>query len=244
MSTLIVIPARYESTRFPGKPLALIAGISLIERVYKQCILVKDADVVIATDDDRIIKAVNAFTKNCILTKKDHASGTDRVAEVAQKLARNNYKYIINVQGDEPCVQPEQIENIVKLLKKGAEIASLKKNISTKLAQDPNAVKVVCDDQDKALYFSRAAIPYARNGKGDYFKHVGLYGFDMEVLLELAQLPMSGLEKTEGLEQLRWVQAGYTIHCGTTKFESPSVDVPEDVDVVETFLAGVRGNAI
>jgi len=235
-NTLIVIPARYASTRFPGKPLALINDKSLIQRVYEQCTQVKNADVVIATEDERIVEEAKKFTQNVVLTSPDHPSGTDRVAEVVKQLSHNKYSYIINVQGDEPCVQPEQVDALLTLLKGKAQIATLKKEIDASKVQDPNTVKVVCDVKGKSLYFSRAKIPAEEATETKYYKHVGMYGFETETLLSLAILKPSMLEKSERLEQLRWQESGFSIYCAETKFESPSVDVPEDIAVVEAYL--------
>lgn len=236
-NTLIVIPARYASTRFEGKPLALINDKSLIQRVYEQCVQVKNADVVIATEDKRIETAVKEFTQNVVMTSPDHPSGTDRVAEVVKQLSHNKYEYIINVQGDEPCVQPEQVQSLLTLLKGKAQIATLKKEIDSVKAEDRNTVKVVCDVKGKALYFSRAKIPSEHTDETEYFKHVGMYGFETETLLALSILKPSMLEKSERLEQLRWLESGFSVYCAETQFESPSVDVPEDIALVEEYLS-------
>ncbi|MDB4347263.1 3-deoxy-manno-octulosonate cytidylyltransferase [Bacteroidia bacterium] len=239
-NTLIVIPARYASTRFEGKPLALINDKYLIQRVYEQCTQVKNADVVIATEDKRIETAVKEFTQNIVMTSADHPSGTDRVAEVVKQLSHNKYDYIINVQGDEPCVQPEQVQALLTLLKGKAQIATLKKKIDSKKAEDRNTVKVVCDVKGKALYFSRAKIPSEQTHETHYFKHVGMYGFETETLLALSILKPSMLEKSERLEQLRWLESGFSVYCAETHFESPSVDVPEDIALVEDYLNSVH----
>ncbi len=239
-NTLIVIPARYASTRFEGKPLALINDKYLIQRVYEQCTQVKNADVVIATEDKRIETAVKEFTQNIVMTSADHPSGTDRVAEVVKQLSHNKYDYIINVQGDEPCVQPEQVQALLTLLKGKAQIATLKKKIDSKKAEDRNTVKVVCDVKGKALYFSRAKIPSEHTHETHYFKHVGMYGFETETLLALSILKPSMLEKSERLEQLRWLESGFSVYCAETHFESPSVDVPEDIALVEDYLNSVH----
>lgn len=235
-NTLIVIPARYASTRFPGKPLALINDKTLIQRVYEQCVQVNNADVVIATEDKRIETEVKKFTQNVVMTSPDHPSGTDRVAEVVKHLSQNKYKYIINVQGDEPCVRPEQVQSLLTLLKGKAQIATLKKEIDAIKSEESNTVKVVCDEIGRALYFSRARIPFEQNESTRYFKHIGMYGFEAETLMTLALLKPSMLETSERLEQLRWLESGYSIYCAETHYESPSVDVPEDIAIVEAYL--------
>lgn len=235
---LIVIPARYQSSRFPGKPLALIHGKPMIQRVYEQCSQVGNCKVVIATDDKRIEKACIEFGANIFMTQKSHVSGTDRVAEVAKYSAE--YRNIINVQGDEPCMHIEQIEKVINLLNSGANIATLKKKVDKGLIQEPNIVKVVTNILGKALYFSRSPIPYERNNFDEYFKHIGIYGFKRNILLEITKLKPSPMEKAESLEQLRWLENGYSIDCGITNLESPNVDQPSDISVVESYLKGIQ----
>lgn len=240
MKTLVVIPARYGSTRFPGKPLAQILGKSLVQRVYEQCSMLENVTVVVATDDESIIAHCNSFNANSVLTSANHQSGTDRVAEVACNKNYQDFDLIVNVQGDEPCILPEQLLSVINLLKNGAQIATVKKKINATIAQNPNVVKVVTDTAGKCLYFSRAAIPFHRNPNADisYFKHIGIYGFAKETLLAVSKLPLGQYENIEQLEQLRWLENGFGIDCNETFFESPAVDVPEDIKVVEEFLKG------
>jgi len=238
LKTLVVIPARYGSTRFPGKPLAQILGKSLVQRVYEQCLLLNDVTVVIATDDTRIVNHCKSIDAASVMTSLEHQSGTNRVAEVAAHSAYIDCDFIINVQGDEPCILPEQIKAVIDLLKNGATIATLKKAITATVAENPNVVKVVTNNHGRSLYFSRACIPFQRNQSivPVYFKHIGIYGFARKTLLEVAQLPMGLYENMEQLEQLRWLENGFEIACATTAFESPAVDVPEDIQKVEAFL--------
>lgn len=233
--TLIVIPARYASTRFPGKPLAEISGKPMIQRVLEQCSKVLGSDVCVATDDTRILQKVEALGYEAQLTSSNHISGTDRVAEVAIQLAA--YSYIINVQGDEPCIDPEQISQVIKALKEGANIATLKKAISKEDALNLNTVKVVVNKEEEALYFSRSLIPSSLGEGSTYFKHIGLYGFKRETLLDVSKLEPTTLEISERLEQLRWLENGLDIICKTTSKETPSVDSPEDIKLVERFIS-------
>ncbi len=233
-----IIPARYASTRFPGKPLADIGGQSLIERVYRQvrqttCI----QEVVVATDDERILRHVLDFGGQAVMTRSDHASGTDRCAEVAEALS--GFDIVVNIQGDEPFIRPEQIEAALEPLlhSSDAGIATLAKKMDRREdVFNPNVVKVVFNERGRALYFSRSPIPYLRGipeaewpGDIDFYKHIGLYAFRREVLSELTHLPMSAHERAESLEQLRWIEHGYTIHAAVTTLESVSIDTPEDL---------------
>jgi 3-deoxy-manno-octulosonate cytidylyltransferase (CMP-KDO synthetase) len=235
---LAVIPARFASTRFPGKPLVLIQGKTMIQRVYEQVKLCKKVDkIVVATDDLRIFEAVEAFGGEVIMTKSDHVSGTDRCAEVAKKY--KSATYILNVQGDEPFIQPEQIELLIATLQatKQVQIATLAKKIEKNdVLFNPNSVKVVFGEDKLALYFSRHPIPYLRGQEQEnwlnhqnYYKHIGLYGFQRKTLLKIAQLQASTLEKAESLEQLRWLENGYKIGVGITELETMGIDTPEDL---------------
>jgi 3-deoxy-manno-octulosonate cytidylyltransferase (CMP-KDO synthetase) len=239
---LAVIPARYASTRFPGKPLVSIQGKSMIQRVYEQVKLCKKVDkILVATDDFRIFEAVEAFGGEVMMTKSDHVSGTDRCAEVAKKY--KSAQFIINVQGDEPFIQPEQIELLISTLQasKQTQIATLAKKIEKDdVLFNPNSVKVVFGADKKALYFSRHPIPYLRGiaenawlEQQNYFKHIGLYGFQRKTLLKIARLKPSILEKAESLEQLRWLENGYKIGVGITDLETIGIDTPEDLFLVE-----------
>jgi 3-deoxy-manno-octulosonate cytidylyltransferase (CMP-KDO synthetase) len=235
---LAVIPARYASTRFPGKPLADIAGKSMIRRVYEQtiqCALVDHA--VVATDDYRILDHVRSFGGEVLLTGSEHPTGTDRCAEVAVHF--QEAEIVLNIQGDEPFIQPEQIALLAQTLldARGFQIATLVKPIKALADLDnPNMVKAVFSPVSGALYFSRHPIPYARNCAPEarlehhiYYKHIGLYAFRRATLLELAVCNPTPLEQTESLEQLRWLENGYRIAVGVTELENIGIDTPEDL---------------
>ncbi|MCC6410183.1 MAG: 3-deoxy-manno-octulosonate cytidylyltransferase [Saprospiraceae bacterium] len=233
-----IIPARYASTRFPGKPLVDIAGKSMIRRVYEQARACNALDmVVVATDDERIRDHVEAFGGTVEMTAEYHSSGTDRCAEVAWRYA--DASLVINIQGDEPFIHPEQIGSLVQLMVDAPqfEIATLAKEISDpELLFNPNIVKVVFTTRQGAMYFSRQTIPYLRGfeqdewlGKQTFYKHIGLYGFRRKALLEVASLPAGHYEQAESLEQLRWLENGYRIAVGVTPWESSGIDVPEDI---------------
>ncbi len=235
---LAVIPARYASTRFPGKPLAMIDGQSMITRVLGQVNRAKRVQAaVVATDDARIFDHVLASGGQAMMTHSDHPSGTDRCAEAARAFPEA--RIIINVQGDEPFVQPEQIDLLADTLLQNPEhqIATLAKKISdpTQLF-NPNVVKVVASPSREAIYFSRHPIPYLRGEAAenwiaafDYYKHIGLYAFRRDTLQVIAALSPSPLEKAESLEQLRWLENGLRIAVGITEMETMGVDVPEDL---------------
>ena len=243
-----IIPARYASTRFPGKPLVEIQGKSMIQRVYEQCCK-SDLDItIVATDDQRIKTHVEDFGGKVVMTKATHQTGTDRIAEVAANLLEA--EVILNVQGDEPFIDPKDINKVISLLiDKNYQIATLAKQINTlQELQNPNVVKVVFSKTNQALFFSRAPIPYDRNSlimsssfedsELQFYKHIGLYGFQKDTLLEVAKLPQSNLEKTESLEQLRWLENGYHIGIDITNAASISVDTPEDLQKInENFKA-------
>ncbi len=241
-----IIPARYASSRFPGKPLAMINGKTMIQRVCEQslkCYLLDE--VIIATDDQRIFDHASGFAR-VVMTRPDHHSGTDRCLE-ALDIINNDNKYndadcLINIQGDEPFIAPSQIELLVNGLKDvGKNIITLMKAISSEEEHsNPNVVKVVCTNKRKALYFSRAPIPFHRlpkrkskSGKGFGFKHIGLYGFRMGALRQIASLNTSLLEETESLEQLRWLEHGFDIYLETTPHESIAIDTPEDLKKIK-----------
>ena len=236
LKTLGIIPARYASTRFPGKPLVLIQGKSMVQRVYEQVLQSSHiSKAIVATDDQRIYDHVRAFGGHVAMTKTSHQSGTDRCAELAQQ--ENEYDLVINIQGDEPFIAPRQIDQLVDLLQANSDfqIATLAKKMETKTDfWNPNIVKVVFDKQQRALYFSRSPIPHLRGNedgfpKGNAFKHIGLYGFRRKTLLEIAQLAPSDLEQIESLEQLRWLDNGYAIAVGLTDIETIGIDTPEDL---------------
>ena len=243
LSFAAVIPARYASTRFPGKPLAMLGGKTVIERVYQQVRKVVD-EVYIATDDERIAQAVNDFGGRAVMTSPNHQSGTDRIEEVVEKVPVEA-DVIINVQGDEPFIQPSQIETLCRLFDDPqTQIATLGKPFDTMDAVvNPNSPKVICDLQGYAMYFSRSVIPYIR-GKEQaewlqsfpYLKHLGLYAYRREVLRKVTMLPQSPLEKAESLEQLRWLQNGYRIKVGTTDVETVGIDTPDDLKRAEAWL--------
>ncbi|MFA7379584.1 MAG: 3-deoxy-manno-octulosonate cytidylyltransferase [Bacteroidia bacterium] len=242
--TLAIIPARYASTRFPGKPLIDIAGKTMIERVYRQ---VKKAtavqEVIVATDDDRIAAVVKHFGGLVEMTSDQHPSGTDRCAEVANRF-RGQFDVVINVQGDEPFINPEQISLLcVAFEQPEVTIATLCKQITDEeTLHNPNVVKVVKNAQNKAMYFSRQAIPYLRNHPQPWFmqhlhyKHLGIYAFRLNTLLELTKLKPSGLELAESLEQLRWLENGYSIALQETQHETLAIDSPADLEFVEKYL--------
>ncbi len=226
MKTLGIIPARYASVRFPGKPLAKIGEKTMIERVYEQARQTALLNgVIVATDDYRIFDHVRNFGGNVIMTRPDHTSGTDRCAEVAAQIP--GYDLIINIQGDEPFVAPEQIDAVIALLQKGAPITTLAKKINKSEAlKNLNIVKVLLDEQGKALNFSRQALAPAGE---DHYKHIGLYGFQRAILEQITKLPPSPREQEESLEQLRWLEHGYDIIVGITNLETISIDTPEDL---------------
>lgn len=243
---LAIIPARYASSRFPGKPLAMLGGKTILERVINQ---VKKSGVktVVATDDIRIMKTVEHLGVEAVMTRERHKSGTDRIEEAAEIL-KTDAKVIINVQGDEPFVRPEQIESLINCFSSPEiEIATLARHFDSKRnfqdLSDPNLVKVTFNNRRKALYFSRSVIPYLRNvnkdawpEKHEYFTHVGLYAFRRETLREVTKIPASSLEMAESLEQLRWLQAGYEIAVAITSFETIGIDTPQDLIQAEQFL--------
>ncbi len=243
MSTLGIIPARYASSRFPGKPLAIIQGKSMIQRVYEQAMQATLLDaVVVATDDERIFEHVATFRGNVIMTDAGHLSGTDRCAEVARQIP--DYHRIVNIQGDEPFIAPEQIDRVVRPLLAQAPITTLAKTITTSEALlNTNVVKVVCAANGQALYFSRHPIPFVRAApvaqwlqQATFYKHIGIYGFQREVLLSISELSPSAYELAEALEQLRWLENGYSIIVERTEHETVGIDTPEDLQkLLETM---------
>jgi 3-deoxy-manno-octulosonate cytidylyltransferase (CMP-KDO synthetase) len=235
---LAVIPARYASTRFPGKPLVDIQGKPMIQRVYEQCKKADSlAEVMVATDDARIFSAVEGFGGKVMMTAADHANGTDRIAEVAANHPQ--YEYCVNIQGDEPFIEPEQINLLCNsLTQPGVDIATLvKEEKDWDVLQRASSVKVVLDREQYALYFSRFPIPFCRNEADQrqwtqhqpYYKHLGIYGFRREVLLAVPHLSPAPLEIAESLEQLRWLYHGYRIKTAITTLGALSIDTPEDL---------------
>ena len=244
--TLGVIPARYGAQRFPGKPLAMIAGKSLVQRVYEQAAKAKRVDkVIVATEDTRILEAVEAFGGDAMLTSPECATGTDRVAEVARSY---ECELVLNIQGDEPLMRPEMIDQLIEGMQADSNcvMGTLARtiNVAEQLA-NPNVVKVVVGATGNALYFSRSQIPYVRDASeqfrgGKFLKHLGIYAFRHDFLLKFVRLPQSELEKTEKLEQLRALENGFAIKVLITPHDSIGVDRPEDVELVEQILrAGV-----
>ncbi|WCL81591.1 3-deoxy-manno-octulosonate cytidylyltransferase [Saprospira sp. CCB-QB6] len=236
MKILAVIPARYASSRFPGKPLADINGEPMVWRVYQQAQKVNWTKLVVATDDERILQAVEARGGLAMMTRADHPSGSDRVGEVLSKLQAQgeDFDFVVNIQGDEPFIQPEQLEELKGALRPGG-ISSLMKKIEQKtMLEASQVVKVVVNAKQQALYFSRFPIPFFR-GEGNplaahtYYKHIGLYGYDAQLLPNLLALTPSALEQAESLEQLRWLEAGYPIYMAETQYESHGIDYPEDL---------------
>lgn len=235
--TLALIPARYASTRFPGKPLAAMRGKSMIQRVYERVTACTAIDrVIVATDDERIADHVRSFGGEMVMTRADHLSGTDRIAEAAALFPEA--KIIVNVQGDEPFIDPRQIEAVVAPFTDAeVEITTLAHRISDERSLlSPNVVKVVRDGKGNALYFSRHAIPYLRDKpvgqwilEGKHLQHLGIYAYRSSVLPALTALPKGELEGDESLEQLRWLAAGYTIHVGLTDLPAVGIDTPDDL---------------
>jgi len=237
MNILGIIPARYASSRFPGKPLVDIAGKSMIQRVYEQakkCIHL--SEVIVATDDERIFNHVLNFGGVAVMTSSGHQSGTDRCAEVA--LQYPQYDVIINIQGDEPYIDPEQISKLVVCFKNtDTQIATLIKKVQNEQELfNPNSPKVVINKLSEAVYFSRSPLPHIRGQEQQnwlncytYFKHIGIYGYRADVLQQITALPVSPLEKAESLEQLRWIENGYRIKVAETELETFAVDTPEDL---------------
>jgi 3-deoxy-manno-octulosonate cytidylyltransferase (CMP-KDO synthetase) len=240
MKILGIIPARFASSRFPGKPLADIGGKSMIQRVYEQAQKAKSlSKVVVATDDSRIFDHIIGFGGEAYMTAENHPSGTDRCFEALQKAGGSSkYDYIINIQGDEPFIDPETVEQMAKLLDFKTEIATAVKKINDyETLFDPNVVKAVLTMRKQCLYFSRQTVPYVRGHEpetwldhADFYKHIGLYAYRNDVLEQISHLPPSPLENTEKLEQLRWLGYGYKIYATITNYESIGIDTPEDLE--------------
>lgn len=244
MKFIGIIPARYASTRFPGKPLAVLGGRPVIQHVYEK---VSSAlgEAWVATDDERIMRAVESFGGRAVMTRSDHRSGTDRIYEAATAIG-TTADVIINVQGDEPFVHASQLDTVCRLFDDGqTQIATLGKRFETmEQVENPNSPKIVTDVNGYALYFSRSAIPFVRGKEREewlksfpFLKHIGLYAYRREVLAEITRLPQSPLELAESLEQLRWLQNGYRIKVGLTDVETIGIDTPEDLERAEIFLS-------
>lgn len=230
----IIIPARYGSTRFPGKPLAMINGKTMIQRTVEAALTANPSlGVAVATDDSRIAEHVQSFT-NVVMTHSNHISGTDRCADALEQLGWN-CDVVVNLQGDEPFISSEQIHSLIQCFDDtSVDIATLKKELSDpEDIQNPNMVKVVCGIQNQALYFSRSPIPFLREkGQAKHFKHIGMYAFRPAILSAVTKLTPTLLEKSESLEQLRWLENGYKIQVIETHWASPAIDTPEDLDRV------------
>ena len=243
MKVVGIIPARYASTRFPGKPLALIKGKPMIQRVYEQALKSKLDAVVIATDDVRIADAVMDFGGQYVMTSPNHRSGTDRCCE-ALDLLKTKYDAVVNIQGDEPFIDPKQIDLLVDLIvRDDTPLASLAKRIDdADELFSPNAVKVVVNQEGNAMYFSRNPIPFMRNvdrdewlAKGRFYKHIGIYAYKADVLHQVAHMEPSSLEQAESLEQLRWLENGLAIRMALSDAENISIDTPDDLHRAEQY---------
>ena len=248
MKFIAIIPARYASTRFPGKPLATLGGKSVIQRVYEQVSSVLD-DVYVATDDQRIFQAVEAFGGRAVMTSPNHKSGTDRIQEAITKIG-GQWDVVVNVQGDEPFIQASQIKTVCECFEDPeTQIATLGKPFDDMEAVgNPNSPKIVVDNRHYAMYFSRSIIPFVRGKEKEswlqsypFLKHLGLYAYRADVLAEITRLPQSSLELAESLEQLRWLQNGYRIKVGLTDVETVGIDTPEDLARAEEFFRKENG---
>ncbi len=239
MNIIGIVPARFGSTRFPGKPLADINGKSMIQRVYEQCIQANRlSKVVIATDDEKIFNHVQEFGGHAVITSPQHQSGTDRCAEVIEKIGAENWDVVINIQGDEPFIHPEQIDLICSAFEvQETKLATIVKKItSVDELFNHNNVKVILNKRNEVVYFSRTPIPYNRNFPEQewlkysvYYKHIGIYGYSTQTLLEVSKLAKTNLEVTESLEQLRWIENGYSIRAEITSLDSIAIDTPDDL---------------
>ncbi len=239
-----IIPARYASSRFPGKPLAKLGGKYVIQHVYEKVASVLE-NTYVATDDERIAHAVEDFGGNAVMTRSDHKSGTDRIAEAIEKIG-GQWDVVVNIQGDEPFIRQEQLHTICECFDDDrTQIATIGKPFTEMDAvENPNSPKIVIDNNGYAMYFSRSVIPFVRGidrenwlNSFPFLKHLGIYAYRTDVLHEITRLPQSSLEKAESLEQLRWLQNGYKIKVGITDFETVGIDTPEDLVRAEKFLA-------
>lgn len=236
-----IIPARYASTRFPGKPLIDIKGKTMLQRVYEQASKSKLLSrVVVATDDERILNHVKDFGGNAVMTASHHPSGTDRCRDALQQLDED-YNYVINIQGDEPFIAPEQIDELAAALQDGkVELATqMIRAESYEILFDKGEVKIVLNTNNEAMYFSRMVIPFIKaidekewHKHHRYYRHVGMYAYRKDILEKITALPVSSLEKAESLEQLRWIENGFRIKCVETKYESHCIDTPGDIEKV------------
>lgn len=243
MKFIGLIPARYASTRFPGKPLALLAGKPVIQHVYEQAVKVLDA-VYVATDDERIYNKVLEFGGKAVMTSTEHHSGTDRIEEALEKVG-GDFDVVVNIQGDEPFIAQSQIETLCHCFEdETTQIATLGKPFECiEAVENPNSPKIVVDNRGYAMYFSRSIIPFVRGverqewlKKYPFLKHLGIYAYRTEVLKAITRLPQSSLELAESLEQLRWLKNGYRIKVGITNVETVGIDTPEDLQRAEDFI--------
>ena len=243
MKFIGVIPARYASTRFPGKPLALLGGEYVIKRVY-DIVAATLGEAYVATDDQRIYDAVVGFGGKAVMTRADHKSGTDRIEEAVEKIG-TDCDVVVNIQGDEPFIHPSQIKAVCECFNDPAtQIATLGKPFTDmESVENPNSPKIVVDNNNNAMYFSRSVIPFVRGversqwiGEYPFLKHLGIYAYKKEVLAQITRLPQSSLEKAESLEQLRWLQNGYVIKVGITELETIGIDTPDDLIRAEKAL--------
>lgn len=249
MNFLALIPARYASTRFPGKPLAIIKGKSMIHRVYEQASKAFE-HVCVATDDERILNAVKAFGGEVVMTSATHNSGTDRCLEALQKYALETgitFDVVVNVQGDEPYIHPEQLSQLKECFSDpSVELATLVRKVKTKEELlNCNSPKVVIDNNWNAIYFSRTPIPFPRDIElsndfvegSKFFRHIGLYGYRTDILEQVCKMPQSFLEKTEKLEQLRWIENGLKIRVKETEYDTYAVDTPDDLEFLNSNIS-------
>ncbi|UBM59322.1 3-deoxy-manno-octulosonate cytidylyltransferase [Marinilongibacter aquaticus] len=243
MNIIGIIPARFASTRFPGKPLVDIKGKTMIRRVYEQVQKAKKiSDVIVATDDERIVAEIEKIGGRAIMTADYHESGTERCAEVLEKIGQDlKVDYVVNIQGDEPFINPDLIDELCEILDRETKLATAVLKIKeSAVLFDPNVVKAVIGENGQALYFSRQAIPFVRGEEPEnwlkhasFYKHIGIYAYRADILKEIVKLPMHRLESTEKLEQLRWLGHGYPIRVCETQFESVGIDTPEDLQKVK-----------
>ncbi len=245
MKILGIIPARFASTRFPEKALADIGGKSMVQRVYEQASKSSSlSKVIVATDHQKIFDHVLSFGGQVVMTSENHQSGTDRCMEVLSK-EKESFDFIINIQGDEPFIKPEQIDLLAKTLDPQVQLATLAKKITdNETLFNPNTPKLIWNDKMEAIYFSRQTIPYLRGieketwlSKQIYYKHIGLYAYRIDILKAITKLAPSSLEIAESLEQLRWLENGYSIKVAITEFESIGIDTPEDLLKVKNLIA-------
>lgn len=240
MKVLGIIPSRYGSSRFPGKPLIDLKGKSMIQRVYEQSSKCKlFSKIIVATDDQRIFEHVQSFGGNVVMTAENHQSGTARCSEVIKQY--QDYDIVVNIQGDEPLIRPEQLGSLIELFQDTTvEIGTIvKKMKDIQEVKNPNRIKVVLDKEGNGVYFSRSPIPHVANiseeswlEHANFYKHIGIYAWRRHVLEKISQLPSTTLERIESLEQLRWIYNGFKIKTVETEVETPNIDAPEDVDAV------------